>query len=231
MAYRIDLTTTGTPSTVTINDLGDKKFIHPITDEDLLDEFSIVDLAKSNDLSASVAAGEVTIMDDHNRTIHSVSDFIMYADERIAYGSWFLNGNNTRTSISSALTFVKMAGTTAGVSGHMFSTSANRLTYIGAKTKKFIVHYYAGYFEEASYGDDMGLTILKNGSEQIDEAFSACSVTNRTDNVRNAAGSGVVELETNDYVEIWIANWDDGSDIAVGYATCTVKEISKRATE
>ena len=57
------LSTTGTASPVIIDDLGGRSFTHPVTNLDLLLEYSHSTIMGSTDLNTKVAAGEITLTD------------------------------------------------------------------------------------------------------------------------------------------------------------------------
>lgn len=63
------ITTTGTPATVTFDDLGGRSFVHPVTNFDLTTEFRIEDLASSADLAAALSGSEITATDGDGNTI------------------------------------------------------------------------------------------------------------------------------------------------------------------
>jgi hypothetical protein len=69
----VKVTTTGTPAQVIINDLGRKVFTHPVTDYELMGEYSMIDLSQSNDLQAAVDAGEITVT-FNGKTLSDVRD-------------------------------------------------------------------------------------------------------------------------------------------------------------
>jgi len=57
------LSTTGTQATTIITDLGERTFIHPVTNLDLLLEYKHSEIIGSADLNAAVAAGFITLTD------------------------------------------------------------------------------------------------------------------------------------------------------------------------
>lgn len=57
------LSTTGTSSPVIITDLGDRTFVHPVTNLDLLLEYKHSEIIGSSDLNIAVAAGFITLTD------------------------------------------------------------------------------------------------------------------------------------------------------------------------
>lgn len=54
------ITTTGTPATVTFNDLGERSFVHPVTNYNLLAEYTIDELRASEDVGLAITNGEIT---------------------------------------------------------------------------------------------------------------------------------------------------------------------------
>ena len=84
MANAVRLTTTGTPATVTINDLGGITFVHPVVNEDLvspdgfLDYESVLESLENGDLGASEIAGEIILTDANGNTISPGSDALTF---------------------------------------------------------------------------------------------------------------------------------------------------------
>jgi len=79
---QIRLTTTGSVSPVTIEDLGSIDFPHPTVNSVLFDTsvydnpFTTEELSDSGDLQAAIVAGEITVSDDLGNNIPNVRDFI-----------------------------------------------------------------------------------------------------------------------------------------------------------
>ena len=63
------ITTTGTLSPVTIDDLGGRSFTHPTIDYNLLIEFSSEEIQKSSDLQNAISNGYVTMQDNEGQSI------------------------------------------------------------------------------------------------------------------------------------------------------------------
>ena len=85
MAVQFFLTTTGTPSTVVIADLGNITFAHPVVSAPLIapeGQFSMVEIRDSVDLQAAITGGEVTIVDQQGNSITNLS-------EQAEIGSYF----------------------------------------------------------------------------------------------------------------------------------------------
>lgn len=109
------------------------------------------------------------------------------------------------TTIATAGTFVKAAGTTTLLSGSSDFTmpSNNRLTYGGTVTKKFRVTVALSMTLGAA-NEVLALRLAKNGT-----TIAATEIDRKTGasgDIGAAALTHLVELATNDYVEIWITN-------------------------
>ena len=76
---QIRLTTTGTPTTVIIGDLGNVEFTHPTTNFVIYDtavgqtEFLLEDIKNSNDLQQAIVNGEITLTTDTGSSVTNVS--------------------------------------------------------------------------------------------------------------------------------------------------------------
>ena len=68
------LTTTGTPTSFRIPDLG-TGFDHPVVDQDLMATWNFERLRESSNLQACVAAGECTLKDEDGRAVTDVKAF------------------------------------------------------------------------------------------------------------------------------------------------------------
>lgn len=87
---RVLLSTTGVPTTVTINDLGAILFTHPVVDFELIAPLGQFDMEtvntsiNSGDLGAAEAAGEITLTDEFGNTISSgdaVQNFVSLTND------------------------------------------------------------------------------------------------------------------------------------------------------
>lgn len=74
MARQIKISTTGTQSPVTIDDLGGRQFTHPTVDFDLATEYSYADIVESADLQALIDAGHVTVKDQNSVAVTNLED-------------------------------------------------------------------------------------------------------------------------------------------------------------
>jgi len=125
------------------------------------------------------------------------------------------------TTISVVNTPVKVAGTTTLDENFRFDDDTgtdNRLRYIGTKTRKFNVSANISALS-ASNNIVFSWYIAKNG------------VTNSNHRTQNKQGtsadigavtvSGIVELATNDYIEVYVENNDDTTNVTAEYMTLT----------
>jgi len=115
----------------------------------------------------------------------------------------------TATTIFSAInTPTKALGTTTAV--NLFRVSSptdNRLTYIGNKTKKFIVVCTMS-ITAASNNIQYSLYISKNGIV-LPESRSTTKIANGADH-QAIALSCTLSMAPNDYIEVWVEN-DSGT--------------------
>lgn len=92
------LNTTGTPATVTIDDLGDVEFVHPVVNFDLLSEFTQDEIESSIDLQDAITSGAITIDDGQGNTWNGtdpLSTFIVVSivSESAQYYMWCANSD------------------------------------------------------------------------------------------------------------------------------------------
>jgi hypothetical protein len=126
-------------------------------------------------------------------------------------GQMYMVDNATVTTITTANTFVKAAGTTtANAINQKFTHTTNRLTFTGGLTRTFKVDSIASAL--SSNGNILTVAIYKNGII-ISESQSKAAIpgNNKIENLKSQA---IVELTTNDYIEIYVSN-DSPNDITV----------------
>jgi hypothetical protein len=136
------------------------------------------------------------------------------------YGKMYMQANATVTDIVTAATPVKIAGTTtAGDLNQRFTHSDNRLTYIGSRTKVFEVSV-VGVLVNGGNNDQYGVYVYKNGSVVPEsEKFITADSGGR---VTSFSTQCLLELSTDDYVEIWLENLADTDDATVSYLSVIV---------
>jgi len=125
---------------------------------------------------------------------------------------YYMNGNTTTTVIAATNTPVKVLGTTTSSAiTQKFTNTDNRATYVGSLTKVFKVS--ATLSIESGNNNQIGIYVSKNGTVLSDsEVYGTTSGAGRSENIKVHT---LVELLTNDYIEIWVENATAVNDILV----------------
>jgi hypothetical protein len=122
------------------------------------------------------------------------------------------------TVITTGETYNLIAGTSSlNVQSAWFGTTnnaygnANRLTYVGAKTHKFLIEA-SGCMQDTGIAASTGrLQVYKTGTPSGRISSNYFSIQDKLENFRVAY---IVSLATNDYLELWVTT-DDGDDINI----------------
>lgn len=115
----------------------------------------------------------------------------------------YMQGNATGTTITPASTWTKIAGTTTVALPYLVdftSPSTNRLTYTGTPTIKANVSVNLTFSHNGAVTEELMFAVYKNGS-QVSESIMSTEIT--TSVITNISLSTIVQLSTNDYIEIW----------------------------
>jgi len=121
-----------------------------------------------------------------------------------SFGSLYFS-SAAATTITVAGTFYKAAGTTTQVSANRFTVGTNRLTYTGTPT--IHTHIAASYsMTTAGTNDILGIAIAKGGSV-LTHSILKRKIGTGSD-VGAAACHADVSLATNEYIELWVTNYD-----------------------
>lgn len=138
--------------------------------------------------------------------------------------TYYMNGNATVTDIVTTDVAVKIAGTTtSGSITQKFTNTNNRATYTGALSKTFLVSAVSSVTSVSS-NDQIGYYVAKNGI--VVSASEIYVTTNANSRAESVSIQGVVELTTNDYIEIWIENKTDTSDVTVTELNVIIRSIN-----
>ena len=134
---------------------------------------------------------------------------IVNSDEIAQY---FMNGNETATTITTVGTAVKVAGTTTPASfNQKFDHSNNRATYVGSRTRFFKVT--ATLSVESGNNNEIGIYIAKNDTLLTESEIYI--TTNAGGRAENGMVQTIVELAQDDYVEIFVQNDTSTTDVIV----------------
>lgn len=138
--------------------------------------------------------------------------------------NYHMANNATLTDIITVNTPVKVAGTTTASSiNQRFTHSNNRVTYIGAITRSFRVSSVASVTSSSS-NKQIGFYVAKNGVV-IDES-EMYMTTNTNSRAESIAIQTIITLSTNDYLEIYVENSTDATDITVTFLNTIVESLN-----
>ncbi|MFW0776262.1 MAG: hypothetical protein ACN2B6_00900 [Rickettsiales bacterium] len=127
-------------------------------------------------------------------------------------GGMYMQGNSTVTTISGTGTPVKVSGTTTvSVITQRFSHTANRLTYTGSLSREAKVQVVVSL--ASGNGNQIGIYIAKNGTT-LDESEMYVT-TGSGGRLENGVCQVLLELETDDYIEVFVENNSAANDITV----------------
>ncbi len=135
-----------------------------------------------------------------NKTLFSNCKGIANTNEVSQY---YMNGNATTTTVSATNTPYKVLGTTTSATiTQKFTNTNNRATYVGSLTRFFKVT--ATLSLESGNNNQVGCYIAKNGTILTEsEVYGTTSGAGRAENI---VIQTLVELATNDYIEIFVEN-------------------------
>ena len=138
--------------------------------------------------------------------------------------NYYMQNNATLTDIVTQGVAVKIAGTTTAASiNQRFTHSNNRATYVGALTRAFKVSAVASV-TSATANKQIGFYVAKNGSVLPDsEMYVTTNANNRAESV---AVQTIVSLATNDYIEIYVENDTDNTDVTVTYLNTIIESLN-----
>jgi len=143
------------------------------------------------------------------------------ANVEMAFGSLYFSSAATTTL--SAATPAKAAGTTAAMLNNNFTASTtNRLTYTGTTTLYFKVECTVTMTHSGTASTLASIWLYKNGS-----------VVTGTEIQRDVADTGdfgagathaIMQLETDDYVELWVET-SDGDDMQIDFGVLSAVTV------
>ena len=134
-----------------------------------------------------------------------------------------MTNNAISTVISTIDTPVKVLGvTTANTINQKFTHTDNRLTYVGALIRDFQVT--ATVSLTSGNNKVIGVYVAKNGIViSSSEMYSTTSATGRSESLTCQT---ILELNQNDYVEIWVENSSNSDNITVEYLNVICKSLN-----
>ena len=143
----------------------------------------------------------------------------------ISFAELYMNNNIIDTVIAAVSTMTKIAGTTIkGEASADFTHANNKLTYTGAKTKKFKVTSTTTTARATGTGNKLGrFAIFKSGVEQTKTLSGNKDIGFPSE----TTFQGIVEMATNDYIEMFIENKTDTEDFTIKNMMVIAVEIKQ----
>jgi hypothetical protein len=135
-----------------------------------------------------------------------------------AYGECYISSITT-TSIGTAGTFVKVGGTTtAGFLSNFTHTNSNRLTYTGTATRKFLITAALSFHGTAT--NDYKFAFHKNTSSLLSPSIVSTTGAG-TGDLAHVSIQTIVELATNDFIEVFVTNADATNSATIDFMNVT----------
>lgn len=158
--------------------------------------------------------------------VQSIDNKALFTETRgvqnsAAISNYYMVNNATVTDIVTQGVAVKIAGTTTvGALVQKFTLTDNRATYIGAITRDFKVTAVLTVIA-ATANKQIGLYVRKNTS-LITESEQYVT-TNANSRAEAITIQSFVNLATNDYIEIWVENDTDATDVTCSFLNVIIE--------
>lgn len=138
-------------------------------------------------------------------------------------GNLYMLNNATATVISGSGVPTKVLGTTtANAINQKFSHSDNRLTYTGGLIRDFQVSVTTSL--TSGNNNVIGVYVAKNGTIITEsEMYGTTSSAGRAESI---SCQTILEMEENDYIEIWVENNTATQNITVEYMNVIIKSLN-----
>jgi len=138
-------------------------------------------------------------------------------------GNLYMLNNATATVISGSGVPTKVLGTTTpNAINQKFSHSDNRLTYTGGLIRDFQVSVTTSL--TSGNNNVIGVYVAKNGTILTEsEMYGTTSSAGRAESI---SCQTILEMEENDYIEIWVENNTATQNITVEYMNVIIKSLN-----
>jgi hypothetical protein len=141
-----------------------------------------------------------------------------------SYGFQYFNDNTTFTSIASVNTFASIDGTRVAGLLQNFTSDASGLKYTGVNTKIFKTDFCCTWALDGGSADACEVAIFKNGVI-IPGSKQLGSLDDSNDFPRNCSTNAIISLDTNDIIDIRVANTQDTTNILVRNYSLTISGV------
>lgn len=189
----------------------------------VLDVTGITSITKGACLKAVLFTGDGTYVQGSFSSKWDIESYGLNTEkDDIASGNLYIS-STANTVIASANTPVKILGTTTSVNLFRFtSPTNNRLTYTGVKTRRsMVICSLTSTFLGSSGNKYFSFYIAKNGVV-LPESKQKVKLLSNTDQGPISI-SCLVSLAPNDYIEVWVANNTDGTDMLIQTLNMSIK--------
>lgn len=143
--------------------------------------------------------------------------------DTFAIGQMTMRGNNVLTLLTQNI-WAKVSGSTTGSTGTLlekFTHATNRLTYTGTKQRIMRINALASL--QGTAGVDFNIGVFKN---QIVTSGSTFPIsTDGAGNFINASINAIFTMATGDFVEFFVQNIQNNSDVTVSDLNFIVSEM------
>ncbi len=172
----------------------------------------------------------IVMVENHRHTYHVTSvplngDIVINDIVHTSIAQYYMQDNSTETVITTIDEFVKGAGTTTAgslVENFDVTTTSNKAIYTGKLTNHFKV------------GCTMTITNGSNKIHKIRIAKNGTTVSSSQEHVTTGSGGRaenvfvqcIIELDENDYVEMFVANNSDTTNITVVDMNLIIERIN-----
>lgn len=140
-------------------------------------------------------------------------------------GQMYFNNSLNANSIGTTNVFEKIVGiTTASSINQKFSHTDNRLTYTGGLARSFKITASSSAASQVTNNILILIRVAKNGVTIAEsEAQSTTSAAGRYESFFSQC---IVEMTTNDYIELWVANGTNANGIAVSEMNLIIEALN-----
>ena len=137
--------------------------------------------------------------------------------------NYYMESNPTATTISAMETAVKVAGTTVtNTITQKFTNTDNRATYSGGLTRNFKITAVASL--TGGNSKIYALSIAENGV--VIPGTRSVVTTNGSSKAENITTQGVILMNANDYVEVWVEGVDTTTNPTVEELNVIVEALN-----
>ncbi len=146
-------------------------------------------------------------------SLTSTSNYVTISADALPYAQVHIQGNSTATTIGTAGTPVKAAGTfTVGIQSGFTGDTTGKIVYNGTITRVVAVHVTATIKPASANNQDLFIQIAKNGTVE-----AGSKIVREVDTAQTANCSTFfnVSLAQNDYVELYVGNATSTDNVVV----------------